>query len=74
MCPKYVLGCFELPVTPSRGLCGPLETSRRCRRALPRCLIFGTHLGKIWNTLGNRFWGKISSEKKSMMVRVRTYF
>ena len=24
MCPKFVLGCLELPVTPSRGLCGAL--------------------------------------------------
>ena len=36
MCPKFVLECLELPVAPSRGLCGPLESSKRCPHGLPR--------------------------------------
>ena len=54
MCPKFVLGCLELPVAPSRDLCGPLESSSvahtTCRAA--RALRPLPPLEQIWDTFG----------------------
>ena len=38
MCPKFVLGCLELPVAPSRGLCGPLRCPARPAVLAAPCL------------------------------------